>query len=195
MYLCRPNCIIGILGTLNKYKVELKNMLSDTCVYKYRLDSQFFAEIDSPEIQKGELDVTLNVKRTSGVYQLDFQTMGTVIVTCDRCLDEMEQPVESSDTLKVKLGGEFSEVGDIVIIPEEDGYINVAWFIYEFITLSIPIKHVHALGKCNKDMVHKLNKHLRTIGDDADAQFVDENDEVREMDPRWNELKKILDNN
>ena len=169
-------------------------MVSDTCEYKYRLDNQFFTDIDSTEIQKGELDVTLKVKKTSGVYRLDFQTVGNIIVTCDRCLDEMEQPIESSDVLKVKLGDEFSEVGDIVIVPEEDGYINVAWFMYEFITLNIPIKHVHASGKCNKDMVHELNKHLRTI-DDEEESFMDETDEVREMDPRWNELKKILDNN
>lgn len=184
-----------VLGTLNKYKVELKNMVSDTCEYKYRLDNQFFTDIDSTEIQKGELDVTLKVKKTSGVYRLDFQTVGNIIVTCDRCLDEMEQPIESSDVLKVKLGDEFSEVGDIVIVPEEDGYINVAWFMYEFIALNIPIKHVHAVGNCNMDMLHKLNKHLRMEDDGADSKICNGDDEVREIDPRWNELKKILDNN
>ena len=185
------------MGTLSKYKVELKKMLTDSCDYEYRLDNQFFADLDSPEIQKGKLNVTLHVRRTSGVYLLDFHTEGMVVVTCDRCLDEMEQPIESSDTLKVKLGEEFSDMDEIIVVPEEDGYINVAWFIYEFIALAIPMKHVHALGKCNKDMVHKLNKHLRTVDDEEELmieQDVDD-EEVREIDPRWNELKKILDNN
>ncbi len=170
--------------------------MSDTCEYKYRLDNQFFKEIDSLDIQKGELDVILRVKKTSGVFQLNFKTVGKVIVICDRCLDEMEQSIDCSETLKVKLGDDFSEVDDLLIVPEEEGYINVAWFIYEFITLNIPIKHVHANGKCNKGMLSKLSQHLCVVDDDSmDEQFdvvlVDEH----KIDPRWNELKKILDNN
>ena len=173
-------------------------MLTDTAEYQYQLDSQFFAEIDAPEVQKGKVDVTLKVRKTSGIYQLDFHTEGHVVVICDRCLDEMEQPIETDDRLKVKLGTEYSEIDDMVVIPEEDGYINVAWFIYEFIALSIPMKHVHAPGKCNKDMVNKLSKHLRVSADDEEDEFdslVDTDDRPQEIDPRWNELKKILDNN
>ncbi len=122
----------------------------------------------------------------------------TATLMCDRCLDDMEQPVESTDRLKLKLGEEYAEIDDLVIVPEEEGYINVAWFIYEFIALSIPMKHVHAPGKCNKDMVSKLSKHLRVSGDEEEDDF-EGSDELEEqpqpIDPRWNELKKILDNN
>ena len=111
----------------------------------------------------------------------------------------------TDDTLKVKLGAAFSDEDDMVIVPEEDGYINVAWFMYEFIALSLPMKHVHAPGKCNKSMMGALNKHLRTSADedeemtelglDDEEALDDEAFEAREIDPRWNELKKILDNN
>ena len=172
-------------------------MLTDSAEYEFQLDNQFFADLDAPEVQKGAVNVSLKVRKTSGVYQLDFHTEGKVIVICDRCLDEMEQLIETDDQLKVKLGTEFSEIDDIVVVPEEDGYINVAWFIYEFIALSIPMKHVHAPGKCNKDMVGKLSKHLRVSGDDEEEfeGMEDIVDEPREIDPRWNELRKILDNN
>ena len=173
-------------------------MLTDTAEYQYQLDNQFFLDLDAPEVQKGRVDVTLKVRKTSGIYQLDFHTEGMVVVVCDRCLDEMEQPIESDDRLRVKLGLEFSEEDDMVVVPEEDGYINVAWFIYEFIALSIPMKHVHAPGKCNKDMLNKLSKHLRVSADDEEDEFdsiVDTDDRPQEIDPRWNELKKILDNN
>ena len=173
-------------------------MLTDTAEYQYQLDNLFFAELDAPEVQKGKVDVTLKVRKTSGVYQLDFHTEGHVVVICDRCLDEMEQPIETDDRLRDKLGAEYSEDDDMVVVPEEDGYINVAWFIYELIALSIPMKHVHAPGKCNKEMVDKLSKHLRTVKDEEDDDFEDmeeAEEEPREIDPRWNELKKILDNN
>ena len=174
-------------------------MLTDSAEYEFQLDNQFFADLDAPEVQKGAVNVSLKVRKTSGVYQLDFHTEGKVIVICDRCLDEMEQLIETDDQLKVKLGTEFSEIDDIVVVPEEDGYINVAWFIYEFIALSIPMKHVHAPGKCNKDMVSKLSKHLRVKEQDHEDMEDDEilvsDEEPQEIDPRWNELKKILDNN
>ena len=186
-----------ILGKLSKYKVELKNMLTDTVEIVYQLDNQFFLDLDAPDVQKGQVKVVLKVRKTSGIYQLDFHTEGKVIVICDRCLDEMEQPIETDDRLKVKLGADFAEIDDMVVVPEEDGYINVAWFIYEFIALSIPMKHVHAPGKCNKDMVNKLSKHLRVSGEDEDEidGMEDTDDKPQEIDPRWNELKKILDNN
>jgi len=48
----------------------------------------------------------------------------------------------------------------------------------------------------------KLNKHLRTSGDDdaeesfgAGEDIVVEDEAEEQIDPRWNELKKILDNN
>ena len=179
-------------------------MQVDSVKYEFLLDNLFFAHIDAPEVQKGKVNVVLNVKRTSHAFELSFETEGIVWIPCDRCLDEMELPIDSSDKLMVKFGREFAEEGEnLVVIPEEEGEINVAWFMYEFIALSVPMKHVHGPGKCNKSMSSKLNKHLRTTTDeDTEDNFesVDEEtnivEEVEEqIDPRWNELKKILDNN
>ena len=153
------------------------------------------------------MNVVLTIKRTSHAFELNFQTEGIVWVPCDRCLDDMEIPVTSSDKLMVKFGREYAEEGDnLIVIPEDEGEINVAWFIYEFIALAIPMKHIHAPGKCNRTVTGKLSKHLRTNADeDSDDSFdmgmedevVSETEEEIEeaIDPRWNELKKILDNN
>ena len=193
------------LGKFDKYKIDLKGMQADSCKYEFVLDNLFFANIDGPEVQKGKVNVVLVVKKTSRAFELNFQTDGMVWVPCDRCLDDMEQPVSSTDKLLVKFGHEYAEEGDnLIVIPEEEGEINVAWFMYEFIALAIPMKHVHAPGKCNKAMSSKLSKHLRTTPDDEmdEDSFVSEdsdelaNDDTETaVDPRWDELKKILDNN
>ena len=194
------------MGKFDKYKIDLKGMQVDSVKYEFALDNLYFAHIDGPEVQKGKVNVELTVKRTSRAFELGFQTDGIVWVPCDRCLDEMEQPVSSSDKLLVKFGQEYAEEGDnLIVIPEDEGVINVAWFIYEFIALAIPMKHVHAPGKCNKAMTGKLSKHIRTNaseedGDDtfdtgADVTVEEEENVEEQIDPRWNELKKILDNN
>ena len=93
--------------------------------------------------------------------------------------------METENVLRVKLGEEYADEGDIVVVPEQDGDINIAWYLYEFIALALPLKRVHAPGKCNNDMLGKLKKH--SAGSVAD---VDEDGE-QEVDPRWAGLKNI----
>lgn len=160
-------------------------MQADSCKYEFVLDNLFFANIDGPEVQKGKVNVVLVVKKTSRAFELNFQTDGMVWVPCDRCLDDMEQLVSSTDKLLVKFGHEYAEEGDnLIVIPEEEGEINVAWFMYEFVALAIPMKHVHAP---DDDMAED------TFAPEEEVELM--NEEETQVDPRWDELKKILDNN
>lgn len=194
------------MGKFDKYKIDLKGMQADSVTYDFLLDNLFFANIDGPEVQKGKVNVKLVVKKISGLFELSFQTEGVVRVPCDRCLDEMEQQISSSDKLLVKFGSKYAEEGDnLIVIPEEENDINIAWFIYEFVALNIPMKHIHPPGKCNKAVTSKLRKHLKTDDDDMDNEDIDlsgadsgpDDNEGGEdqMDPHWNDLKKMLDNN
>ena len=191
------------MSKFEPYNVVLKDLNNDTRVYEYQLDDVYFKKIDSPEVQKGNVRATVKAQKKNQAFELEFNLEGNVIVPCDRCLDNMEQPISYKEKLKVKFGSRFSEEDDVVIVPESEGAINVAWFLYEFIVLNIPLKHVHAPGKCNKAMTSKLSKHMRTTPDDdmAEDTFAPEeevelmNEEETQVDPRWDELKKILDNN
>ena len=53
-------------------------MQTDSAKYEFVLDNLYFAHIDGPEVQKGKVNVTLNVKRTSRAFELSFQTDGMV---------------------------------------------------------------------------------------------------------------------
>ena len=81
----------------------------------------------------------------------------------------MEIPIDTHNRLAVKFGKEYAEESDeVVVIPEEEGAINLAWFLYEFIALAVPMKHVHAPGKCNKAMSSKLKKHTARSSDETE---------------------------
>ena len=158
------------MGKFGKYRIDLKGMQNSVSNYDYELNNHFFADIDSPEVTKGNVHASLEVRKLSGdnAFELNFSMKGSVVIPCDRCLDDMEQDIVASDKLMVKFGVDYAEDGDWVVVPEEEGDINVAWFMYEFIALAIPMKHVHAPGKCNKAMAGKLNKHLRVAADEDD---------------------------
>ena len=194
------------MGKFDPYKVDLKGMTKDVLEYEYLLDNKFFGDIGGDDIQKGKVNVKLTVKRAVGIYELSFVIDGTIIIPCDRCLDDMEFPVTSANRLIVKFGKDYSEESDeIIVIPESEGVINLAWFIYEFIVLTIPIKHVHAPGKCNKSMTSTLKKHAPKgmedeFGSEGDASDIiitdsdtDDNEDV--IDPRWDALKNFKDEN
>ena len=175
-------------------------MTPGTHEFDYSLENKFFADIDGDQVQKGKVKVHVRVKRMSMMFEMDFHTEGIVLIPCDRCLDDMEQPIETDNRLIVKFGKEYAEESDeILIIPEEEGKLNIAWFLYEFIALAIPMKHVHAPGKCNKAMSAELNKHrARSMDDDedglADFDVVEGAEEDRPVDPRWDALRDLVEN-
>ena len=179
------------MSTLDNFKIDLKGMRTESQDFQFVLDDFFFVAVQGNEIQKGALTVGLNVKKTFGFFKLSFRIKGTVEIPCDRCLENMEQEIDTDSELKVKLGDEFSDEGEWVIVTYDEGFLNVAWYIYEFIALAIPIKHVHEDGKCNETMTTELQRHLAFEAEDVPES---ENNEPP-VDPRWNELKKILDNN
>ncbi len=187
----------NVLGILDKYEIDLKGMRGEVVKYDFLLDDLFFSEMDAADVHKGKLQVSLSVKKVSQAFELNFHTEGTVCVACDRCLDDVELPIVSDDRLCVKFGTEYVDEGDeLIVVPEEEGCINVAWFMYEFIVLAIPLRHVHAPGECNKTMDNQLHKYLCVASDDdskPEDGLVDGGEKA--IDPRWNELKKLLDNN
>lgn len=182
------------------YNVVLKDLNIETRVYEYKLDDAYFKKIDSPEVQKGNVKAIVKAQKKNQYFELEFSLEGIVLVPCDRCLDDMEQAISYKEKLQVKFGNKFSEEDEIVIVPEADGAINVAWFLYEFIVLNIPMKHVHAPGECNKTMVTKLKRHITKSKDDNDTELEIEDDDDfatddNQIDPRWEGLQNIIDNN
>jgi uncharacterized metal-binding protein YceD (DUF177 family) len=180
-------------------------MKEEVMMYDYLLDNKFFIDIDGAEFQKGKVKVHLTVEKRSMMFELTFKIEGIAVVPCDRCLDDMDLPVTAQNRLIVKFGKDFSEESDeVVVIPEDEGVINLAWFLYEFIALSLPIKHVHAPGRCNKMMSSKLKKHSVKSENDEDDFVMDDGDDMvitdgdaseseNEIDPRWEVLKGLVE--
>lgn len=190
------------MSKFQQYYINLKDLQSDSQALEYTLDDVYFQKIDSPEVKKGIVNAIVNVKKKLNVFELTFILDGIVQVPCNRCLDDMDQSIQHKEKLQVKFGDQFSEEEDTVVVPESDGGINVAWFLYEFVVLNIPIKHVHATGECNKTMITKLKKHItrQKSDDDDETETIDFDDEEvlneeTPTDPRWDGLQNIFENN
>ena len=168
---------------LESYKIDLKGVKDETTRLDFDLNDDFFWALDGSQLEHGALHVSVSIRKMAGFFELLFHTEGSVVVTCDRCLDDMDQPIETDNKLMVKLGDTYSEDDDTVTIDENEGMLDLSWFIYEFIMLAIPIKHVHAPGKCNSAMTQKLEELSGAV------RSSEEKEEA--IDPRWEKLKNL----
>jgi len=168
---------------LDILKIDLKGLADGLNSFEFDLDDTYFKAVEAPEVSLGKVRVLLDIMRTGNdFFTLNFHETGVVMVPCDICLDLMEQSIETTQRLEVKLGTENSEEDDLVTVAEDEGILDVAWYLYEFIALAIPIKHVHAPGKCNPAMVRALEEYSAARSGEEDEQA---------MDPRWEALLKL----
>lgn len=176
---------------MSEYKIALIGLPDGTQTFEYHLDGQFFEAMESADIRDAELTVELNVTRRHEFYDLRFCINGEITVACDRCLDDMVLPVAASYNVAVRYGERYNdENDDILEIPSSDRYLNVAPLVYDTVALTIPISHNHAEGECNADMSELLWS-MRA----ADVEEREESGDETVTDPRWNQLKKLTDNN
>lgn len=176
----------------------LKNIpTGETQTFEYELGNDFFAEVEGPEVQRGRVKARVQAKHAAASYELRFDLTGIIFIPCDRCLDDMEHEVNVEEKLHVKIGDEYREEEDDTLVIPEPGELNIAWLLYEFIALTIPLKHVHPYGKCNKEMsaqLHRMRAHIPELDGENEEDDVppceDDNDETP-TDPRWDALKKL----
>ena len=168
---------------LEQFKINLKALKQDETPLQWELDDSFFQQLEGAQLQSGSLHVSGSIRKAVGFFELQLHTVGTVEVTCDRCLDLMRQPIGADLNTTVKLGTEDSYDDDVITVDETQSVLDTAWLIYESIALAVPIRHVHQPGDCNVAMSEKLQQLSAARSSGADAQD--------NIDPRWAKLKNL----
>jgi len=185
------------MGKFTAYKLQLKSLAEGTHEFDYKIDKQFFVNMEYADVRDADLDVHLTVTYRNSLYKLAFRITGTLTLLCDRCLDDMVLPVDTTYNVNVEYGDAYNdESDDLLIIPQSDNYINVAYMLFDTVVLVIPMKHVHPAGKCNRAMSALLKKHrAHTAGEDDgfDDEMPDTADDAgtAHTDPRWNALRGL----
>ena len=182
------------MGKFTVFKLPLKSLVKGVHTFDYHLVKQFFVNMENADVRDADLDVHLTVDYNGDIYALHFAITGEVVLLCDRCLDDLHLPIDATYDIAVQYGDDYNDESDTLLqIPESDNSLNVAYMIYDTVVLEIPIKHVHPLGKCNRQMSAILRKHR--AGSDVDAEDAvemleeEEGSDSRGSDPRWDALR------
>ncbi len=165
--------------------------------YKYVFGDEFFTKIGGI-VSKGDIMTDVTCVDAGTLLKFYIHSEGYVKVPCDRCLTDVNLRIDTTDELLVKLGDTYLDDGDIVVIPESEGLLDISQYVYEFIALSIPLKCVHEPGMCDTVMMDFMNKHQATRScyedtDEMDSDYLNADKDEHEIDQRWEVLKKLID--
>ena len=78
--------------SLESLKVDLRGLKDEVTTLDFNLDDTYFEALDGADVKQGSLHVSVSIRKATGFFEFQFHTAGTVTVTCDRCLDDMEYP-------------------------------------------------------------------------------------------------------
>ena len=193
------------------YNIDLLDSNLAGKTFEFQVNDAVFEAIDGL-IDRGNVKSVVKCTSASqGLFRFCIHSEGVVTTPCNRCLADLELRIDTTNELMAKLGDDDSDDGNIITVNHESGFLNVLQPIYEFIALSMPISLVHEPGMCDKAMMEELSKHqaTRSSGEDAkddempndetaDSDVVSDDTDRSErnpVDPRWEVLKKLVDNN
>lgn len=139
------------MNALSEFMLPIKGLRQEHYEFDFQLDKSFFSCFEDAVVADGNISVYLDLDNRPGLFELKFDFEGTVRTDCDRCLANINLPVEGDAKLIVKYSEEEQEDNDeIVFIHPDTATFNVAPYIYEFVSLAIPITRVY---DCENDEV------------------------------------------
>ncbi|MBN2635960.1 MAG: DUF177 domain-containing protein [Prolixibacteraceae bacterium] len=173
-----------------KYNIEFKGLKEGVHEFDFDVDKKFFGYFEGSLVNKGEAKINVLLEKRSTFIKIHLKINGLVELVCDRCLENYMQEVTNEAELFVKFGEEsFDEDENVIWVLPEEHAINLAQPIYEYLSLGIPMRHIHPKNengkrKCNLEMLKKLKKFMYSTEDEDES-----------TDPRWDALKKLRNNN
>ncbi len=175
---------------LKKYKIELFNLSLGEHEYVFDFDDEFLNNFGNSFVKNGAGEIKTGLIKTETFIELEFEITGSIELICDRSLDLFDFPLQLTEKLVFKYGEEIDnrEEDEMIFIPWNPHSINIAQFVYEFISVAIPLKKLHPRYN-NEDL--SIEDHLiYSSGKQSDSNKYPGIKED-EIDPRWQRLKEL----
>lgn len=177
----------------SEFRLRLAGVANGKHSFSIVCNKTFFDNNEISDILDGSVKVLINMDKSDKMLRLDFQYTGTITVECYRCLDPVLYPIDFKNLLIVNLVQEipegFENEDEIWMINEKEYDLDIYQFVFESIILSLPHQIIHpddseGNSTCNSDFLNTLAQYT------VDEPLDDENEE-KTTDPRWDALKKL----
>ena len=159
-----------------KFIIPLNGLAAGENVFSWQAGKEFFESFDNTEILDAHLDTDVRVEKSGRYIGVDCDVRGVLKVECDRCLDELDMPVDVEIRLSVKYGSEESSEEshpgerEVIFVPDTDAELDLSQIIYDYVCLSLPMQRTHEQGACNPEAMKYYGA--------SEGNCVEEEDEV-----------------
>lgn len=164
--------IIGLSNAIHRFEFEGGN--------------EFFAQYGTALISEGSFKALVLLDKRETLIEATFLITGTAKLICDRSLDPFDYELKADKKLVFKYGDSDQELSDeIIMIHRDTDSLELGQYIFEFISLEIPIKKLHPRFRDEEDEDDTEGKIIyssKKSSDDNDGE---------DIDPRWEILKKL----
>jgi uncharacterized protein len=173
---------------LKPFIIPIRGLKIGIHTYEFDIDDAFFKLYES-SIEKAKFNVSLEVDKSYDFYHLTFDIEGTLNTECDRCLAEINLPIQETYSIMLKLSAEHQDDdAEIIYITSDDTEFSVANLVYDYIMLSLPYNNVYDCENdeeppCDFDALDRLEK----------EEYNEEKEEPNEIPKSiWDDLKGKL---
>lgn len=167
---------------MGPYSVNIIGLSSKAHTFDFTIGDEFFSRYGTEILQGGDFEAKVVLDKHETFIDADFSITGKARLVCDRSLEPFDQPVKVHRKVMFKYGEEPSELSDeIVVIARDQAQLELGQYIYEFISLEIPMKKLHPKFKDEEETSSEGKIVYKSESDDDDT----------DIDPRWEKLKKL----
>ena len=128
---------------MQPFVVELRNLRSGTSEFTWKAGRQFFEDFGDSGVLDADITVTAMVSNHGLTIGVKAAIAGSVTVPCDRCLENLAIPVDTS----------FEET-----YTPESMVLDISQEVYDFVLTSLPMVRVHPEGGCNSETTKYLEE-------------------------------------
>ena len=155
----------------------------------FRVDESFFESLGSTEIHNANVQVDVEVDKSTNWMHVRLRMRGSLTVDCHRCLVALPMQIDTNYMLIVKLDSQEEadtdhedEGVELIYLRPHEFKLSIAQPVYETSLLALPmIRNCDEMETkpCDEVMIQKLE----TLNSDST--------EEPEVDARWEKLKHL----
>ena len=121
---------------LQPFVIELKALGPGKSAFEWKTGREFFESFGNSDVLDAGIAVSATLVNHGLTIDVACEIRGSVTVPCDRCLEPLELPVDTS----------FEET-----FAPESHVLDLNQDVYDFVMTSLPMQRVHGEGGCNSE--------------------------------------------
>lgn len=130
------------MDSLREFSIPLRSLFNGLHSFQWKLDDGFFGNFEASLLDNGHFEIEAMLDKQDELCIVQLKIKGYYHSNCDRCLAEIDIPIEKEHQFYIKTGTGISDDPDLILISLDETELKMAEILYDYICLSLPLTQV-----------------------------------------------------